>query len=86
MLLIPLRGTGTRGDQIENARYFQEAGAAQVLSSPGKDELVLAVKTFAMDEEKRKIIAGASARIGEKDGAGIIANALMEKANDICRY
>ncbi|MCL2601278.1 MAG: undecaprenyldiphospho-muramoylpentapeptide beta-N-acetylglucosaminyltransferase [Treponema sp.] len=28
MVLIPLRGSGTRGDQVENARLFQEAGAA----------------------------------------------------------
>ena len=28
MVLIPLRGSGTRGDQVENARLFEEAGAA----------------------------------------------------------
>ena len=28
MVLIPLRGSGTRGDQVENARLFQAAGAA----------------------------------------------------------
>ena len=28
MVLIPFRGSGTRGDQVENARLFQEAGAA----------------------------------------------------------
>jgi UDP-N-acetylglucosamine--N-acetylmuramyl-(pentapeptide) pyrophosphoryl-undecaprenol N-acetylglucosamine transferase len=86
MLLIPLRGTGTRGDQVENARYFQEAGAAHVLSSPCKDELVLAVKTFAQNEEMRKTAAAASARIGEKDGAGIIAHVMMEKTNDFFCY
>ncbi|MDR3249030.1 MAG: UDP-N-acetylglucosamine--N-acetylmuramyl-(pentapeptide) pyrophosphoryl-undecaprenol N-acetylglucosamine transferase [Treponema sp.] len=31
MVLIPLRGSGTRGDQVENARFFQEAGAAVML-------------------------------------------------------
>jgi len=28
MVLIPLRGAGTRGDQVENALLFEEAGAA----------------------------------------------------------
>ena len=28
MLLIPLRGAGTRGDQVENARLFERRGAA----------------------------------------------------------
>jgi UDP-N-acetylglucosamine--N-acetylmuramyl-(pentapeptide) pyrophosphoryl-undecaprenol N-acetylglucosamine transferase len=28
MVLIPFRGSGTRGDQVENARIFQDAGAA----------------------------------------------------------
>jgi UDP-N-acetylglucosamine--N-acetylmuramyl-(pentapeptide) pyrophosphoryl-undecaprenol N-acetylglucosamine transferase len=28
MVLIPFRGSGTRGDQVENARLFEEAGAA----------------------------------------------------------
>ena len=28
MVLIPLRGSGTRGDQVENARLFQKKGAA----------------------------------------------------------
>ena len=28
MVFIPFRGSGTRGDQVENARLFEEAGAA----------------------------------------------------------
>ncbi|MCL2759880.1 MAG: undecaprenyldiphospho-muramoylpentapeptide beta-N-acetylglucosaminyltransferase [Treponema sp.] len=78
MLLIPLRGSGTRGDQVENAAYFQNAGAAQVLSSPDMQELVLAVNSFAQDDMKREAMASASAKIGECDAAGIIARALAE--------
>jgi len=33
-VLIPLTGSGTRGDQEDNARYFEERGAAGVLSLP----------------------------------------------------
>ena len=85
MLLIPLRGSGTRGDQIENARYFKESGAAQVLAPCGNDEkinpetLISAVKTLACDSEKRESMAEASAKTGENDGAKQIANFLAEK-------
>jgi len=82
MLLIPLRGTGTRGDQVENARYFQEAGAAQVLGeNPTPQEMMLAVSSFANDAKKREIMAAASFKIGNKDSAGIIAAAL---AQNVC--
>lgn len=31
LVLIPLCGSGTRGDQVDNAKFFEERGAAQVL-------------------------------------------------------
>jgi UDP-N-acetylglucosamine--N-acetylmuramyl-(pentapeptide) pyrophosphoryl-undecaprenol N-acetylglucosamine transferase len=80
MLLIPLRSSATRGDQIENACFFQQAGAAQVLGENAQpQELVLAVNTIAHNEEKRKMMAEASAKIGECDGALIIARSLAEE-------
>ena len=79
MLLIPLRGSGTRGDQIENARYFQEAGAAQVLTGDDVNHqaLIRAVNTLAHDAEKRTAMAEASLRIGERDGTELIARVLI---------
>jgi len=84
MILIPLRGLGTRGDQVENARFFENAGAALVLSSDDENDidpqsLIQAVKSFASDEEKRKQYAQASLKIGKCGGAQQIANILMEK-------
>jgi len=86
MLLIPLRGAGTRGDQIENARYFQQAGAAQVLPSSyvqsgntSMQELMLAITSLAQDEIKREEMAAASKKIGSRNSAEIIARALMEE-------
>jgi len=80
MLLIPLCGSGTRGDQIENARYFNQAGAAQMLAgedvNPGA--LIRAVNFLAGDSEKRTAMAAASSKIGERDGAKQIANVLAE--------
>jgi UDP-N-acetylglucosamine--N-acetylmuramyl-(pentapeptide) pyrophosphoryl-undecaprenol N-acetylglucosamine transferase len=81
MLLIPLSGSGTRGDQVENAGYFQRAGAAQVLT--GEDvnpqALVRAVKSLAQDAEKREAMAVVSSKIGERDGAAVIARVLAEQ-------
>jgi UDP-N-acetylglucosamine--N-acetylmuramyl-(pentapeptide) pyrophosphoryl-undecaprenol N-acetylglucosamine transferase len=85
MLLIPLRGSGTRGDQVENARFFEKAGAALVLTGEDANprELIRAVKTLAHDGEKRKVMAACSAKIGERDGAEIIARTLAEKINKL---
>jgi len=86
MLLIPLRGRTTRGDQVENARYFQQEGAAQVLPSSCAEgenlttqELALAVSSLAQDEKKREEMTAASKKIGDRGGAGIIARALAEE-------
>ena len=38
MLLIPLEGAGTRGDQVDNAEYFERRGAAIVLTKSAMTE------------------------------------------------
>jgi UDP-N-acetylglucosamine--N-acetylmuramyl-(pentapeptide) pyrophosphoryl-undecaprenol N-acetylglucosamine transferase len=77
MVLIPLRGAGTRGDQGENARFFEKAGAALVLggdiSARALARLVLGI---AGDGEKQHAMAAASARIGARDGAEFLAGAV----------
>jgi len=76
MLLIPLKGTGTRGDQVENAEFFLKNGAALVLSNA--DDLTLAVNSLSQDEKKRNGMAQASAKIGERDSAVLIAKDLAD--------
>ena len=78
MILLPLRGAGTRGDQIENALFFEKAGAAVVLQSADTRELMEAVNLFAHNAAVRKNFSDASAKMGEKDGTGIIARILYE--------
>jgi UDP-N-acetylglucosamine--N-acetylmuramyl-(pentapeptide) pyrophosphoryl-undecaprenol N-acetylglucosamine transferase len=81
MVLIPLRGSGTRGDQVENAQYFEKMGAAVAISGSDvtPDNLVCVVKTLAGDDEKRRTMAQNSGKIGERDSAGIIARVLAQK-------
>jgi UDP-N-acetylglucosamine--N-acetylmuramyl-(pentapeptide) pyrophosphoryl-undecaprenol N-acetylglucosamine transferase len=76
MILIPLCGSGTRGDQVENARFFEREGAALVL--PGGEGLAGAVGAIADDPVRREAMAEAARRIGCLDGAAIIGNAIKE--------
>jgi UDP-N-acetylglucosamine--N-acetylmuramyl-(pentapeptide) pyrophosphoryl-undecaprenol N-acetylglucosamine transferase len=80
MVLVPLAGSGTRGDQVENARFFEKAGAAEVLlgDKVNPRELNRVIKAIACDEEKRRIMAAASAKIGSLDGAVIIAREIQK--------
>jgi len=83
MILIPLRGAGTRGDQVENAHYFENLGAALLLGEGvTSNEIVLAISSLASDEEKRLKMAQASLKVGEQDSAKIIAGFLLEACGD----
>jgi UDP-N-acetylglucosamine--N-acetylmuramyl-(pentapeptide) pyrophosphoryl-undecaprenol N-acetylglucosamine transferase len=80
MILLPLAGSGTRGDQVENARFFEKAGAAAVLFPEARrpEDLSALIKVLAADGEKRRAMADASARIGSADGAARIVRVLRE--------
>jgi UDP-N-acetylglucosamine--N-acetylmuramyl-(pentapeptide) pyrophosphoryl-undecaprenol N-acetylglucosamine transferase len=82
MVLIPLSGSGTRGDQVENARFFEKAGAALVLSSSKNEvnveSLSRIIASIACDEEKRKTMAASAEEIGKKNGAALIADSICE--------
>ena len=78
MILIPLQGSGTRGDQVENARFFSQAGAALVLEERSPDALQKIVMTVANDPEKRRAMSSASKQIGNTNGAKVIAGAIKD--------
>jgi UDP-N-acetylglucosamine--N-acetylmuramyl-(pentapeptide) pyrophosphoryl-undecaprenol N-acetylglucosamine transferase len=84
LVLIPLAGSGTRGDQVENARYFEKAGAAVVLRGPAAggplsaEALGEAVVSLAENEALRTSMAAVSARIGTGDGADRIARLMVD--------
>ncbi|MDR1506418.1 MAG: UDP-N-acetylglucosamine--N-acetylmuramyl-(pentapeptide) pyrophosphoryl-undecaprenol N-acetylglucosamine transferase [Treponema sp.] len=84
MILVPLSGAGTRGDQVENARFFEKAGAARVIGPGGFDEKAAALKAavalIAGDRALRDSMAASSAKIGSVDAAGSIARAIVEAA------
>jgi UDP-N-acetylglucosamine--N-acetylmuramyl-(pentapeptide) pyrophosphoryl-undecaprenol N-acetylglucosamine transferase len=79
MVLVPLSGSGTRGDQVENARYFEKAGAALTLlgKAASPENLIQTLTALAGDETQKKAMAASSARIGAADGAALIAGAVI---------
>ncbi|MDR2370651.1 MAG: UDP-N-acetylglucosamine--N-acetylmuramyl-(pentapeptide) pyrophosphoryl-undecaprenol N-acetylglucosamine transferase, partial [Treponema sp.] len=84
MVLVPLSGRGTRGDQVENARFFEKAGAAVVLSGgdANPDRLAETIASLAAGDARREAMAAASARIGAGDGAALIADILIQCAGE----
>ncbi|MDR2479138.1 MAG: UDP-N-acetylglucosamine--N-acetylmuramyl-(pentapeptide) pyrophosphoryl-undecaprenol N-acetylglucosamine transferase [Treponema sp.] len=80
MALLPLRGSGTRGDQVENARFFENAGAAVTLSETDANPETLAavINGLADDPVRRNSMAAASLKTGKCDGAAIIGGFIGE--------
>jgi UDP-N-acetylglucosamine--N-acetylmuramyl-(pentapeptide) pyrophosphoryl-undecaprenol N-acetylglucosamine transferase len=85
-LLLPLRGSGTRGDQVENARFFEEANAARVLpQAVDAETLAKEAASLADDKAMRNTMAQASIKTGKRDSSCIIARVLadtLEKNNE----
>jgi UDP-N-acetylglucosamine--N-acetylmuramyl-(pentapeptide) pyrophosphoryl-undecaprenol N-acetylglucosamine transferase len=64
LVLVPLAGSGTRGDQVENARYFEQKGAAAVLVHPTAEALAAKIEALANEPDKIADMAKAAASIG----------------------
>ncbi|MBQ9206617.1 MAG: undecaprenyldiphospho-muramoylpentapeptide beta-N-acetylglucosaminyltransferase [Treponema sp.] len=66
MVLIPLCGSGTRGDQVDNAQFFAEKGAALVLLGENADSQNLKSALEKMSEPSfRAEAASASKNLSE---------------------
>jgi len=84
MVLIPLRGSGTRGDQVENARLFAEAGAALCFTDNDSnaeklsaDKLSGLIASLAEDPERRKGMAEAD--IAVSNASAFIAEEIVRR-------
>jgi UDP-N-acetylglucosamine--N-acetylmuramyl-(pentapeptide) pyrophosphoryl-undecaprenol N-acetylglucosamine transferase len=82
MVLVPLRGSGTRGDQVENAKLFEEAGAAVCFTEEGDEapaRLSALINSLAQDHERRRLMG--KAKVADADAAWFIAKAIINKLN-----
>ena len=83
MLLVPLCGSGTRGDQVDNAEFFRSRGAAEVLLGAQADsEHLQAALTHMLSSAKREAYSEALKKLtaGEQP-AKKIAEILYNKIN-----
>ena len=83
MVLVPLCGSGTRGDQVDNAEFFKSKGAAEVLVGTEADsEHLKAALTNMLDEAKRASYVEALKMLtGGEPPAKKIAGIIFEKIN-----
>lgn len=84
MVLVPLSGSGTRGDQVENAAFFEQRGAAIVLDSSEKSEeklsanLQMALEALASDTQRAGYVSAALSLV-QKNPAENIAQLLYNE-------
>lgn len=80
MLLIPLCGHGTRGDQVDNAKFFEEKKAAKVLigQEVSKERLVVSLKELLDEKNRLELQNNLKQMIGNKKPASIIAEYIFE--------
>lgn len=70
MVLIPLCGSGTRGDQEDNASYFEKAGAAVVLSKENAtSEKLKEALSKLLDDQIREEMGKASGNLADGEPA-----------------
>lgn len=84
MLLVPLMGSGTRGDQVDNARFFANAGAAIVLEGQDADSSRLREALEGLrDAELRKRMSDAAGNIcGDSRPSRQIAEIILDGVYD----
>lgn len=83
MVLVPLCGSGTRGDQVDNAEFFHSRKAAEVLLGKDADsEHLKSALTLMLDVSTRAAYSEALQKLtGGQPPAQKIAGILFEKIN-----
>ena len=78
-LLIPLRGSGTRGDQVKNALYFKEKNAAAVLMDDTikSQDLLTQIESIVGTERGRQLCVN-MAQIAKPESASEIAGQIIQ--------
>lgn len=79
MVLVPLCGSGTRGDQVDNALFFKEKGAAEVLLGQDADSnhLIQALDKMLDSNIRQKYSDAVKQVVGQNIPAKTIAKLLI---------
>jgi UDP-N-acetylglucosamine--N-acetylmuramyl-(pentapeptide) pyrophosphoryl-undecaprenol N-acetylglucosamine transferase len=80
-ILIPLSLSGSRGDQIRNAQYFEQRGAALVLDErrDGPQRLLDMVRQIMEDQSKRREMGKRMKELGMPRSSETIARLILER-------
>ena len=77
-VLIPLRGSGTRGDQVKNADFFRKSNAAAVLDSDVIEPKALLDEIYSiMDTDRKKELEKNISGMSKGNSASLIAEEIM---------
>ena len=81
LILVPLAGSGTRGDQVDNARHFEGKGAAKVLLGDDATPMALAsaILTWLDEPELGRAAGKAAAALVRTDSAALIARLISQR-------
>jgi UDP-N-acetylglucosamine--N-acetylmuramyl-(pentapeptide) pyrophosphoryl-undecaprenol N-acetylglucosamine transferase len=84
MLLVPLCGSGTRGDQVDNAALFAGAGAAVSLVGPEAtaERMADEALAFLADKARLKAAGDAACSLAGRDAATEIADLILSKIGE----
>ncbi|MBR5645662.1 MAG: undecaprenyldiphospho-muramoylpentapeptide beta-N-acetylglucosaminyltransferase [Treponema sp.] len=84
MVLIPLCGSGTRGDQVDNARFFEEKKAALVLVGDDacSQKLIDSLSVMLTKKSRDSFSKNIKEMVGERNSAKIIAGELYDVINN----
>ena len=84
MILVPLCGSGTRGDQVDNAALFARSGAAISLVglAATADRLVDEIIKLFEDHHRRLAIGEAARALAGRDAATEIAKLILERIGE----
>ena len=81
MVLVPLCGSGTRGDQVDNAKFFEEKNAAVVLvgEQATSENLCSQLKKMLEEKTRNEYALNIKKMVGEQRPAEKIAQILYQE-------
>lgn len=81
MILVPLCGSGTRGDQVDNARLFAERGAARALvgEEASPERLLAEIRSLLADPSALSSAGRAARELAGADAAEAAARLILER-------
>lgn len=81
MVLIPLCGSGTRGDQVDNAKFFEDKGAAKVLLGDDvtSENLQKSLESLLEPAARSEMAEKIKIMVGDRKSSSVIADYIYKE-------